>query len=40
MEVGVLLKDFEKHGVETFSSIANNDAPALAEEYTRRGLHL
>merc|ERR1711998_236220 len=40
VEVGVLLKDFEKHGVETFSSIASNDASAMPDESDRRRLHL
>lgn len=36
IEVGVLLKDFEKHGVETFSSVGGNNATQIADENSRR----
>ena len=38
IEVGVLLKDFEQHGVETRSNMSMNEPMAYADEDARRGL--
>jgi len=40
IELGIVLKDFEKNGVETFSSIACNDSAPEAEERIRQKLAL